>query len=95
MANLVAGQSISISGRGTTLQRVEALSADEKAELVKAEVAVAKASADLEAVKAKIAVAHKMGRESWMEWSSWYEFDGDFILFRFLSNMGTNSSLDK
>jgi hypothetical protein len=70
-----------------TLKRVEQISADEKAELQKAADAVTKAQADFEAAKSKVATAHKMTRENYMEWSSWYEFDGDFILQRFSFNI--------
>lgn len=68
-----------------TLQRVETITPEEKTELQKAADAVTKAQADFDAAKARVAAAHKMTRESYMEWSSWYEFDGDFILQRFVS----------
>jgi outer membrane lipoprotein-sorting protein len=70
-----------------TLQRAEKLTDAEKVQRAEARQKVANAQAELETVEAKIAGAHGMGKESWMEWSRWYEFDGEFILQRSSSMM--------
>jgi hypothetical protein len=90
-SNFAEAQMLTLSGHSQTLRRVEALTSEEKAELAAAEAEVDKANLGLLATQAKIAAAHKMTHESYMEWSSWYDFDGDFILQRFQSNMVMNS----
>lgn len=85
------GQAITFqSPQQGSLKRVEQITPEEKVELQKARDAIAKANSEYEAAKAKVAGAHKMTQESYMEWSSWYEFDGDFILQRFSSHQGIN-----
>jgi len=73
-----------------TLRRAELLTPQEKAELLKVQDAVLKAEEAQRQTKAKIAAAHKMSQESYMEWASWYEFDGDFILSRYESRQTNN-----
>ena len=70
-----------------TLQRVERLTPEERVEMITAVKDVGDAQKRLDALKQKIAAAHGMAGESWMEWRSWYEFDGDFILYRYQSHM--------
>ena len=79
------GQTISLPQPAGTLKNVERITPEEKDDLQKAAAAVAKAQSDFEAAQARVAAAHKMTHESYMEWSSWYEFDGDYILQRFIS----------
>ena len=73
-----------------TLKRVETLTDSEKKELADAIAAVNKANQALLDTRYRIAGRHKMSQQSYMEWSSWYEFDGDFILQRFQSNMASS-----
>lgn len=70
-----------------TLSRAEKMSDAEKVELATAEKKVVEAQKEVESVKRRIAEAHNMKGESWMEWRSWIEFDGDYILYRFKSHM--------
>lgn len=84
------GQQFTLPAQQGTLRRAEAITPEEKAELQKAQDAITKAQADFETAKAKVAAAHKMTTESYMEWRSWYEFDGDFILQRFWSYQTTH-----
>lgn len=72
-------------GQAGTLQRAEKLTETEKKALSDAQEKVASAQQELQHTRAIIAVAHGMGESHWMEYSSWYEFDGDFILQRYLS----------
>lgn len=74
---------------GSTLNRVEMLTPDEKAQLQSAQLKVVEAEKELERVKSTVAGNHKMTQESYMEWSSWYEFNGDFILQHHRSMMQT------
>lgn len=90
-----AQTTFSLASQQGSLKRVEILTSDEKVELQRAADVVTKAQAELGAAQAKVAAAHKMSRESYMEWSSWYEFDGDFILQRFVSTQSSFNSLTK
>jgi len=64
------------------LIKVEELTKTEMTELAKAEKNVEVALKQLETVKTKISAAHEMEGESWMEWRSYVEFDGVYILLR-------------
>jgi hypothetical protein len=66
-----------------TLQRAEKMTDQEKSSLQAARNKVAEAQAQLAQVEGIIASAHSMNAQSWMEYSTWYEFDGDFILYRY------------
>ena len=70
-----------------TLSHVEKLTDTEKKELSSAESKVSDALKNVEDVKAKIAAAHNMHGQEYMEWRSWVEFDGDYILYRYQSYM--------
>lgn len=63
----------------------EKLTGDEKKELAAAALKVKQANDELAETQAKIAGNHKFGKEGYMEWSRWYEFDGDFIIQRVYS----------
>ena len=65
-----------------TLISAEKLTSVEQKELFEAQQKIAQANAELSQVQTKIAAAHKMTEQSYMEWSTWYEFDGDYILYR-------------
>ena len=69
------------------LSRVEKLTLKEKAIIVNAEKNIQEIVKLLDEIKKEIAIAHKMKAESWMEWQTWVEFDGDFILLYYKSNM--------
>ena len=72
-----------------TLVKVEELTETEMTELAKAEKNVEVALKKLKTVKTKISAAHEMEGESWMEWRSYVEFDGVYILLRHQSFMPT------
>lgn len=74
-----------------TLRAAEKLTVAEQAQICAATSKVMTAQQELANVKSSIAAAHKMSAESWMEWSSWYEFDGEYILSRFKNHMPTIS----
>ncbi len=65
-----------------TLLRVEKLTDIEKENLLAVEEELAKVTKKAAILKATIGDAHNMNTENWLEWRSWVEFDGDFILFR-------------
>lgn len=65
-----------------TLARVDPLTDSQIHALFEAQNAVFKAQLHLQNVQARIASEHKMTEQNWMEWRSWYEFDGKFILLR-------------
>jgi len=62
------------------LVRAEKLTDTEKADLKTAREEIQKAERELSSIKYNIAKAHDMSEQNWMEWRSWYEFNGDFIL---------------
>jgi len=62
------------------LVRAEKLTDTEKADLKTAREEVQKAERELSSIRYNIAKAHDMSEQNWMEWRSWYEFNGDFIL---------------
>lgn len=64
-----------------TLTRAERMTDSEIAEICAARASVDKARGELESVEKKIALAHQMKAESWMEWSTSVKFDGDYVLF--------------
>lgn len=72
-----------------TLVRADRLTADEIKSLADAQAEIDKATTNLRQVQASVALSHKMTGQSWMEWSTWYVFDGDFILQRHQSSMGS------
>jgi len=80
----------STKGEATMLQRVEKLTDTEKTELSVAQDKIRIANKELEQTKSKIAKAHNMEGQTWMEWKSWYEIDSEFILFYYQSKMQTN-----
>jgi len=77
----------STKGEATMLQRVEKLTDTEKTELSIAQDKIRIANKELEQIKSKIAKAHNMEGQTWMEWKSWYEIDSEFILFYYQSKM--------
>jgi len=62
------------------LVRAEKLTDTEKADLKTAREEIQKAERELSSIRYNIAKAHDMSEQNWMEWRSWYEFNGDFIL---------------
>ncbi|OFY39601.1 MAG: hypothetical protein A2Z69_00200 [Bacteroidetes bacterium RBG_13_44_24] len=77
------------------LRYVEKLTDQEKQELSEASKKLHEARENLEAIQDKIAKSHKMSNESWMEWGSWYEINGDYILSYYQSFMGYYSIILK
>lgn len=75
--------------------KVEPLTENEKKELKEAQDKVNESQHNFEIMKTKIAAAHQMGTEHWMEWSRWVEFDGDFIIQRYLNNMELNFNANR
>lgn len=69
------------------LKRVEKLTETEKAILQERIEDVRSAQRALDAVETTIAKSHNMISEEWMEWRSWVEFNGDYILFFRKSHM--------
>jgi hypothetical protein len=67
---------------GGTLEKVEPLTHEEKNLLYAARQGVTEAKTELRKLEERIARDHKMKEESWMEWRSWFEIDGDYILLR-------------
>lgn len=63
------------------LVRVDKLSDKEKQELSVVRKKVIDAQKELEEIQHKIAKSHDMSKQDWMEWRSWYEIDGDYILY--------------
>ena len=84
---------IVLGAQSGTLVKAEKLTGKEKVALSDATAKVASAQAELAKIKAQIAVQHQMTQSSWMEYSSWYEFDGDFILQRYQSYMRSSSQI--
>ena len=70
-----------------TMIAAEKLTDQEKKMLSEAYAKVSDAAVNLRVTKEKIAAQHSMKEEHWMEWSSWYEFDGDYIVKRYQSHM--------
>ena len=77
-----------------TLVRVEPLTKDQETRLVTAQQAVLDAQQKLVNVQATIAAEHKMNEQNWMEWRSWYEFDGKFILQRYEGSMSSAATVE-
>lgn len=71
------------------LIRVEKLTEEEKLQIDVAEARISEAQANLINIKRKIAEDHQMKEESWMEWSSTIDFDGEYILLRKQSHMSS------
>lgn len=69
------------------LKRVEQLTETEKAILSERIEDVRSAQRALDAVKTTIARSHKMISEDYMEWSSWVEFNGNYIMFFYKCHM--------
>lgn len=86
LAVLFLGVSM-LHAQDSSLLRAEKVTESEKKQLASAQEKIAKANGELLALQIAIAKAHDMKAESWMEWSTWYEFDGDFILFRHSNHM--------
>jgi len=78
---------IVIKASAVELKSVEKLTELEKLELVQAKNKFYEAQNNLEKVKNDIAKSHKMLGESYMEWRSWYEINGDYILYYYQSFM--------
>lgn len=96
-AVFASAQEVHLVAHGN-LSAVERLTDSEQKELADARAKVEAAQTELETVQARIAGAHKFGKESYMEWSRWYEFDGDFILQRSVSSFShatLNSSVPR
>ena len=70
-----------------TLVKVEPLTEKEIADVRIARQGVIEARAKLAETELRIAKAHGMEKEEWMESKSWFEIDGDFILYRHQSLM--------
>ncbi len=71
----------------TDLQRVEQLTESERQELKAAKKAIDAANLAYKNVVDNIAKNHNMKSETWMEWRTWYEINGDFILLYGQSHM--------
>ncbi len=84
---LVGAITIGGNTMAETLTRAEKMTDSEIAEIRAARSAVKKAEGELESVKQKISLAHQMKAESWMEWSTHVQFDGDYVLFYHTSMM--------
>lgn len=69
------------------LRKVVELTQDEATEINKAGSDVIAAKSRLEELKNKIAKAHGLSSESYMEWSTRVEFDGGYILQYYESHM--------
>jgi len=67
---------------GGTLEKVEPLTHEEKNLLHAARQGVTDAKTELRQLELRIAKAHKMEQEMWMEFRAWVEIDGDYILLR-------------
>ncbi len=72
---------------GEELKAVEKLNEIEILQLKGAKDSVKQAQTKLKKLEDQIAKDHKMRGETYMEWSSWYEIKGEFILFYYQSNM--------
>lgn len=70
-----------------TLKRAEKMTEVEIARLRDARAMVTIATDNVNRVERDIAKAHGMERGRWMEWESWWEIDGDFILSRYRSSV--------
>lgn len=70
-----------------TLSRAEKLTDIEIKALDVADKAVKEVQKEADKLKVKIAEAHGMKPQSYMEWRSWVEFDGDYILLHCQSHM--------
>ena len=74
------------------LVKVESLTESEVKQLTDAYAAVAEANKKLKQVQASIAQSHNMIEQHWMEGSSWYDFNGGWILYYYqtfhYSNIG-------
>jgi hypothetical protein len=86
-AQAASPQKAIITYQNGTLQRAEKMTEAEKSQLAEAQQKVAEAQIALQKVQAQIATQHAMVESHWMgmEYSTWYEFDGDWILQRFQS----------
>lgn len=67
--------------------RAEQLTDAQKKSIRDAEQKVEDANEALQKVKEGVAAEHGMKSERWMEWQSWWEIDGDFIIFRHHNSM--------
>lgn len=76
-----------------TMQKVEKMSPEEIKTLSSARRAEEEAHFKVEALQKKIAASHGMATQSWMEWQTWVEFDGDFIVYRYRSSMNYTPSI--
>lgn len=70
-----------------TLSKVVELTADEKAEIRKAENDVKRAEIILSEIKNKIAKSHGLFAKTYMEWSTRLEFNNDYILQYYENHM--------
>jgi hypothetical protein len=69
------------------LRAVEKLTELEILQLKGAREVAREADSKLQKVQDEIAKNHKMRGADWMEWHSWYEINGDFILYYYQSHM--------
>ena len=63
------------------LTKVDTLTQDEKTQLQAAQKAVDVAIQNFKNTQAMVAAIHGMTKQSWMEYSTWYEYNGDYILY--------------
>jgi len=70
-----------------SMMAVEKLTPEQHRKLTEAGAALTEAQAKYAEVQKQIAAEHGFKKESYMEWRTWYEFDGDFIIKRYQNNM--------
>jgi hypothetical protein len=70
------------------LRKVEKLTEIEILQLKGAREVAREANDKLRELQDRIARDHKMNSVYYMEWSSWYEINGDFILLYYTNHMG-------
>lgn len=75
------------------LKRVEKLTEDEKTTLFVASKQVVEAQRNLSKVQNDIAKTHNMLGESYTEWRTNYDINGEFILFYYINFMNIDSQI--
>src|SRR3990167_8333145 len=70
---------------GDSLARVEKLSSEELNKYRIIQQKVAEAQKELKSIEDAIAKSHNMSSESYMEWSTYYRIDGEYILLLYSS----------
>ena len=84
---LAASLCLSVPAFGQYVTKVEKLTPAEMKALEVAQAKVSQARAEQEALLLKIAQDHGMKEESWMEWQTYTEISGEYILLRFHNSM--------